>query len=605
MLLRALVTGLLLAQIHLNAAEPRRCADSILGLRAPASVSNPSSTPAPAVEKAELSREQVDLLKARYGVSPKQVVVSPRLKMPVIFRMDGHDTLVPKIPEGAKPARELKRPQVTVVGGGPAGLTTALYLAEAGISVVVLERNSQMGGLAMGSELKGIRAGGGAAYSAGPEGGLEYEIFRKIGLGKYKEKISIEEPIDSYLWKGKLYKGIWEEHTLKTLPASFALFKHVLLRLAEEGAGKEEGVYAEWADKQNMAALVRRMPQIISEYTDVEAKAIVERFKRDRRVDKKDPMKDVIELLDLYGRSALGGPAHLISARQFIDFYESEIYTRFTGTLGTGTVTEHLMNKLKEYDGLVEFRTSAPVASIENSNDGARTVYFAGDGLHEIASDKVIFSAPLSVAPKLIKELKDADPEKYKAISEIKMTDYAVHVVRVKGHPYRATYDTWVHNDENLAMPTDYILGRWQDSEIEAYEGMRTFRKNPSDDYGVITVYHPLGDSNSKNFSRAQNLNLVETAVENMVQRLSPLVNKDGQKIEIELVESWRWPDSIHIVEPGYLEKVPVLARPLGNIHFANNTVQAPELETSMARGAREALKIIAEFKKRKKAGNE
>jgi hypothetical protein len=46
-------------------------------------------------------------------------------------------------------------------------------------------------------------------------------------------------------------------------------------------------------------------------------------------------------------------------------------------------------------------------------------------------------------------------------------------------------------------------------------------------------------------------------------------------------------------VRPGYLKKVPVLARPLGRIRFANNTVYAPELETTMARGAREALAII------------
>ena len=66
-------------------------------------------------------------------------------------------------------------------------------------------------------------------------------------------------------------------------------------------------------------------------------------------------------------------------------------------------------------------------------------------------------------------------------------------------------------------------------------------------------------------------------------------IAKDGQKIEIELIESYRWPDSIHIVSPGYLKKTPILARPIGNIPFANNAVAASELETSMARGAREA----------------
>jgi protoporphyrinogen oxidase len=599
MVLRALITGLLLAQIQLHASEGGSCADAILSSRTPASVTTPQ-TP-------EISDVQKQTLKHRYDVNSSEILRAPRTGVPVIFRMSGHETLVPRLPADTQPVRDIKSPKVTIVGGGPAGLTAALYLAEAGVSVVIVERNEKAGGLGMGSELKGIRAGGGAAYSAGPEGGLEYEIFRKIGLGKYKQKISIEEPIDSYLWKGKLYKGIWEDHTLAHLPKSFKLFKHALLRLAEEGAAKDSGVHAEWADSMDMAALVRRMPELLKEWADADSTEILRQFKLDRRLDKKDPMKDVIDLLDLYGRSALGGPAELISARQFIDFYESEIYTRYTGTLGTGTVAEHLLKKLAEYPDLVEIRTSAPVMSVQNAPDGSvLTVYANGKEAREIRSDTVIFAAPISLAPRLIKGLKEADPEKAKAISEIKMTDYAVHVVRLKGHPFRATYDTWVFNDGNHSLPTDYILGRWQDPEIRAYEGTQDFRKNPSDDFGIITIYHPLGDSNQKNFNRQQNLAIVDTAVENLQTRLQGELTKYKQKLEIELVESYRWPDSIHVVHPGYLKKIPILARPVGNIFFANNTIAAPELETAMARGAREAMNIVNFLKgKRKKASNE
>lgn len=177
------------------------------------------------------------------------------------------------------------------------------------------------------------------------------------------------------------------------------------------------------------------------------------------------------------------------------------------------------------------------------------------------------------------------------------MTDYAVHVVRVKGHPFRATYDTWSYSEGDLSKPTDFILGRWQDPAINAYKGVREFEADPVDDFGVISVYQPLGISNVKNFSKQQNLKLVEEAVLDMQEKLGPLVAKDGQKIEVELVESYRWPDSVHIVSPGYARKIPVLARPTGNIHYANNTVGSPELESAMARAADEAEKIIQEFK--------
>ena len=532
------------------------------------------------------------LLEQRYGVKPNEVVYTPNDRIPVIIKMDDHSTLRPKIDPKVPLITEVKVYDTVIVGAGPAGLTAALYLAEAGKSVLVLERNEKAGGLGLGSELKGVRAGGGAAYSAGPEGPLENQIFQKIGLKNYKRKIKIEEPIDSYLWKGRLYKGIWEDHTLSELPASFALFKFALLRLYAQGANETSGAKAEWADNMDMATLVRQMPLLIQKWKTKEARDHHEAFIADPRIPKTDPMIDVIELLDLYGRSALGGPTHKISARQFIDFYASEIYTRYTGTLGTGTVSEHLLKTLKQYPN-VEIRTATPVAEIETTAQGTRTVFLQNGAAHEVKSRKMIYSAPISLATGLIKGFEKGDPERAKLLKEMEMTDYAVHVARVKGHPFRATYDTWSHANGDLTKPSDFILGRWQDSRIKAYKGMRNFEKDPKDDYGVISIYQPLGKSDVKHFSKAQYLVLVENAVRDMLEKMGPLAAKEKQKIEVELVESYRWPDSIHIVAPGALQRLPILEKPYGNIRFATNTVGAPELESAMGRAANEAMALI------------
>ncbi len=533
-------------------------------------------------------------LQSRYGVSEKDVVRTPRHKIPVIIKMEKHETLAPTLKlVGAAPVKEKKNYDTVIVGGGPAGLTAALYLAEAGKSVLILERNSEVGGLGMGNELNGIRAGGGAAYSAGPEGKFEYSVFQKIGLGNYKKKLTIEEPIDSYRWNGKLFKGIWEGHTLKELPPPFTLFKHALLKLHKLGAGREEGHYAEWADQMDMATLVRQMPELVKSWNDPVSRKIYEQYSKDKSLNSADPMIDVIELLDLYGRSALGGITKEISARQFIDFYTAEIFTRYTGTLGTGTIVEALKKKLAKYRHLVDIRTSSPVSELENVSDGSSVVFTEKGIVKEALGKKTIFSVAMNLAPKLIKGLEKLDPEKVKTISDIKMTDYAVHVARLKGHPYRVTYDTWTHGNGDHSKPTDLINGRWQDTKIKAYEGMREFEKDPSDDYGIISIYQPLGKSNWENFSTDSYIRKVEGSVEFMVQQLTGLAAEKGQKIEVELVESYRWPESIHIVSPGYLKKTPVLARRVGNIHFANNTIAAPELETAMARAAREAMAII------------
>jgi protoporphyrinogen oxidase len=570
----------------LGAAAQQKCAQVLL----PQVTQSPDSS-------------QLKNISSRYGVNPSEIAFTPKLKIPVVIKKSGAETLIPKIPVNTIPVQEPRKYDVVVVGGGPAGLTSALYLAEAGKSVLIIERNAELGGLAAGSDLKGISAGGGAAYSTGPDGGLAYKIFQKIGLGPYRKKLSIPEPIDSYLKNGKLYKEIWDQHTLAELPASFALFKHALLRLCKKGASKYQGPMAEWADQIDMEKMVRMMPALVESWKDYRSKRILARFNSDPKVDKSKPMDDVLELLNLYGRSALGGEAKQISSRQFMDFYESEIFTRFTGTLGTGTVAAAIIAKLKGYPNLVDFRVSSPVASIENTGTGTKVKFMDNNILKEVESQKTIFAAPVSSAPKLIKGLAESDPLKVKTISEVNMADYAVHVVRLKGHPYRATYDTWIANSGDLSKPTDVILGRWQDPKIQAYLGMRNFERNPTDDFGVITIYQPLeGYAKAENFSEENTLARVEVGVTEMINKLQPFARQSGQEIEVELVETYRWPYSINVVSPGYLQKIPILARPNGNIHFANNTVAAPELETAMARGAAEALDIISVLGAGKKA---
>src|SRR5207249_129760 len=160
----------------------------------------------------------------------------------------------------------------------------------------------------------------------------------------------------------------------------------------------------------------------------------------------------------------------------------SELTTRYTGTLGTGTIAQAILEKLKRFGNQVEFRTLAPVAKIENQAEGASVKFLENGVTKAVHADSVIFAAPMSVAGQVIANLDNLDPEKSAAIRNTEMTDYAVHIVRVKGHPYRTTYDTWVHSSGDLSKPTDYILGRWQDPQIHYYSGMRNFEKDPSDD---------------------------------------------------------------------------------------------------------------------------
>ncbi|MEK3780685.1 MULTISPECIES: phytoene desaturase family protein [Paenibacillus] len=81
---------------------------------------------------------------------------------------------------------------IAVIGGGLTGLTAAVYLARAGKSVIVLEKENQLGGLAQTVKLNG------ALFNLGPhamyEGGAALRILNELGClpeGGYASKGSM------------------------------------------------------------------------------------------------------------------------------------------------------------------------------------------------------------------------------------------------------------------------------------------------------------------------------------------------------------------------------------------------------------------------------
>ncbi|ULL17237.1 NAD(P)/FAD-dependent oxidoreductase [Paenibacillus sp. H1-7] len=84
---------------------------------------------------------------------------------------------------------EKNRYEAAVIGGGLAGLTAAVILARAGKSVVVLEKENQLGGLAQTTKMNG------ALFNLGPhamyEGGAALRILSELGClpkGGYASK---------------------------------------------------------------------------------------------------------------------------------------------------------------------------------------------------------------------------------------------------------------------------------------------------------------------------------------------------------------------------------------------------------------------------------
>ncbi len=130
---------------------------------------------------------------------------------------------------------------VVIVGGGIAGLVTALRLEEAGVDVTVLEASSTLGGMVKTSEIAGV------AVDEGPDAFLVRE--------PYMHDLCVELGIGTALVSPRPGAArIWLRGTLRPLPKKQYLGVPLDLdELAETGLISPEGIARAQADLQSPA----------------------------------------------------------------------------------------------------------------------------------------------------------------------------------------------------------------------------------------------------------------------------------------------------------------------------------------------------------------
>ncbi len=544
------------------------------------------------------SPEYTNFLKERYGFLPSDITWGE--KYPVILRGGDEASFSPKA-NSESIRKNSEHYDLIIVGGGLSGLTSAKYATEKGLKVLVLEKENQPGGLAVGSSSSGtIRYGRGGAYFTDASGKAE-EIFKDLGIHEGSKEFKIPYPIDSYLWNGKYYRGLWEsDSAMRKLPASFSAFRYVLKDLDNKGLIPvqpfENHPATQKLDSLTFEQWVNSVPkqlETLAKNGDWNAKQILERFKKDSKVDPLNPMKEVLGLLQLYGRSALGDHPNKVSAAAFINFYISEISERLTGSLGTGIITEKLLKQLENRSNLT-LKTNSPVAKIIDSTNGVEVFYRSGGEIHQVKASNLVFAAELKLAPKLIENFERTAPKHVKALEKLDYRNYLVVNVHVQGHPWKEAFDLWVRNDSTYSKDkiTDIIDGRYVE-----FEGKHLVR---TDDKGVLTVYLPISEEKTgKGFTNKETVQLAEEAVRQMLDSLNPILAKNHQQpIQVLAVEANRWPYSIHVAAPGHFnERVKVLSTPVGNIYFAQNNLGTPSVEEALYRGWKSIEDLVSASK--------
>jgi hypothetical protein len=605
------------------------------------------STLALSCSSAKIARDPA----SRFGSYPA-VLEATGQKYEITVSGGGDDSFYP--PSAPPPKNDGELYDVIIVGGGLSGLTAAIYLTEKEKHVLLLEKEDFLGGLAAHNRTSdGIVYDRGAAYYTRPNL-EEYRILQHIGLGKYDKTDRIPEPIDTYHWAGKLYgtrpaEGLWDDHTLgpakaggpPTLPASFALFKYELKKLASDGLIPVQPIEEFAADsmqqlnKQDEKVPGSRAKELAKmfdtygsgfkeanyNYLDtLTAKQMVELMpiwfkahaKRDHRSEVKElgvrwkellaknpknPMEDVLQLLDLYTRSALGAPTDRVSAMAFANFYISEIETRYTTEEGTGAaagkmnrlLTDQRSPRTQFFNG----KLNAPVIGIRTTDSGVEVDYIENGVGKTSRGQYLVFAAQLKMAPRLIEGFAAKSPTQSRLMAGLGYSHYSVHAVKVKGHPYRESYDTWINPDDNdQNAPTDLIVGRWMDPAIEGYKGNTNYKRDPDNRGSVLSIYHPLSVEFVKGYSNERAASLAEYGVNRLVKTMGSKLTP--KPLVIESVVTHRWPYSVHVAAKGHFQfRAKELRRPFKNIFFANNNMGTPAFEEALFRGHCAAVNIL------------
>ncbi|MBI3553744.1 MAG: FAD-dependent oxidoreductase [Elusimicrobia bacterium] len=518
------------------------------------------------------------------------------------IRVMGEATITPKENPG-EPVHVIDHVYDRIVGGmGWAGISAAWGL-RAGDNLH-LEREPFTGGLAYGGVLRAsdIEFVRGAAYITKPTG-VVAKIWKSMGEPPIKT-IAIKEPIDSRIrTKAQVLKD-WQDGTL-------AIHRDIQEDLKEHFDGKLASVKGVWEP----ASLDLQDPGftgLYKELTRLEEEGFTD-FNPPERAPKKAEYLDnmtayeflkpygpqVVDFLDSYCQSALGGHLDQVSALAFVLFYVDELVTRYTWAKGTGGGIYEVAHKLASLHKNT-IRTRTHIREAVNGPDGLVHVTFERDGkVYKVRARDVVLAVPSRVAAKIVPQMPE---EQRKAAEGLEYAHYVVSGIKGTKDINPDSYDTWkdsiwfrqpgVPVEKRRNNPfTDFIASFWTRTQ--------GFTKDVPQDVGMIAMYQPKAPPFAANAMAP--LNVVRDLITG-VMKMRENVPALAKEKELSL-EAYRWPFSIHQAKPGHLTRIgPILEQSVGNIHFAHNNQGTPAFETAMLEGYARSQKINQALSRRAKA---
>ena len=293
-----------------------------------------------------------------------------------------------------------KRYDAIVIGGGHNGLTTAAYLAKAGKSVVVLEKNSILGGAAITIErYPGFRFSA-MSYVVSL---LRPEIIRELELPKHGLEIlpldgTITPLDDDYLWRvndhGKTVRELrrWSKNDAEAyeeygqLMAEMARFIKPILSIVPPDPGKVSPM--EWLPLTGLAKDFKDLPKKL-QTTFIQLMTMSAGDFLDQWFET-EPLKATMSASGIIG--TFQGPRSPGTAYVLLHHYMGEIDGAFRAwgipKGGTGGISYSIANAALSLGA--EIRTEVPVDHVKVTNGRATGVALASG--EEIDADVVMSS---------------------------------------------------------------------------------------------------------------------------------------------------------------------------------------------------------------------
>lgn len=123
------------------------------------------------------------------------------------------------------------------------------------------------------------------------------------------------------------------------------------------------------------------------------------------KLNKTDPMRDVLDFLELYCRSALGADTDQLSAMGFSNFYTSEVEPRFTSSFGSGVAAKIIFEHLSKLPKIAKMKTDSFVVKLRNTATGVEVDYIEKGVAKTTRAKKAIFAAQIPMAPNIVEGL--------------------------------------------------------------------------------------------------------------------------------------------------------------------------------------------------------